>query len=350
VLRSGNTLGAAGGHAVTGGGTMAPPTGALGGGAAASGAAGPPSSASAGTSGAEDSPSVSGFGWFDTPYQTNGQKSGRKTSEHFLGTGDTSASGRAGGHSSRAAAVGAAGAAAAAAAIAAASDDDPYGMADVAAAAAATYNEKAAASAAVGGAAAVGGVPRMADGAGRVAAELPGLASPPHKGGAASIPGRLSSIFRRAATGNDAVGGAVANAYANANNPLSKGGEPREPAASRPVGGADDVLEMMRQQEQSNADVYLQAELVMAQAAAADRSKAAGFPSPGAGGGEDRRGRGGGGGAEAWAADRDGVGAQQQRKGNGADDAAIGALAGLSGGSPVMPPKFSPSQYLMEIR
>jgi hypothetical protein len=96
---------------------------------------------------------------------------------------------------------------------------------------------------------------------------------------------------------------------------------------------------VMRQLEESNAGMYLQAEQVLAQAAAADRSKAAGS-NPGGGEGA--------------------VGADGQRKENGLLDDAAGALGGLSGMSPVKPvaalaaadavPKFSPSQYLMEIR
>jgi hypothetical protein len=87
-------------------------------------------------------------------------------------------------------------------------------------------------------------VPRMAG----ISAELAGLQSPPHlKGGAAAIPGRLSSIFRRAASGVDiASQGAV---------------KTKEPAASRP---ADDVLEVMRQLEQQNAGDYAQAEQFLA--------------------------------------------------------------------------------------
>ena len=96
--------------------------------------------------------------------------------------------------------------------------------------------------------------------------------------------------------------------------------EPKEPAASRPVGG-DDVLEVMRQLEESNAGMYLQAEQMLAQAAANDRSN---------------KGGGVAGGVAA----------------NGVDGEE--ALGGLSGVSPVKAvvaadaaPKFSPSQYLM---
>lgn len=91
-------------------------------------------------------------------------------------------------------------------------------------------------------------VPRMAG----ISAELAGLQSPPHLkggGGAAAIPGRLSSIFRRAASGADisSQGGGVKTA--------------KEPAASR---RADDVLEVMRQLEQQNAGDYAQAEQFLA--------------------------------------------------------------------------------------
>lgn len=89
-------------------------------------------------------------------------------------------------------------------------------------------------------------VPRMAG----ISAELAGLQSPPHlKGGAAAIPGRLSSIFRRAASGADisSQGGGVKAT--------------KEPVASR---RADDVLEVMRQLEQQNAGDYAQAEQFLA--------------------------------------------------------------------------------------
>ena len=91
-------------------------------------------------------------------------------------------------------------------------------------------------------------VPRMAG----ISAELAGLQSPPHlKGGAAAIPGRLSSIFRRAASGADisSQGGVGVKAT-------------KEPAASR---RADDVLEVMRQlEQQQNAGDYAQAEQFLA--------------------------------------------------------------------------------------
>ena len=85
-----------------------------------------------------------------------------------------------------------------------------------------------------------------------ISAELAGLQSPPHlKGGAAAIPGRLSSIFRRAASGADisSQGGVGVKAT-------------KEPAASR---RADDVLEVMRQlEQQQNAGDYAQAEQFLA--------------------------------------------------------------------------------------
>ena len=76
------------------------------------------------------------------------------------------------------------------------------------------------------------------------------MQSPPHLGGAAAIPGRLSSIFRRAASGADisSQGGGVNKAT-------------KEPVASR---RADDVLEVMRQLEQQNAGDYAQAEQFLA--------------------------------------------------------------------------------------
>jgi hypothetical protein len=110
-------------------------------------------------------------------------------------------------------------------------------------------------------------------------AEHAGLAPPPHdKGGGAGIPGRLSSIFRRAPSGNDLK---TANAM--------KGG--KEPAAS------DDVLEVMRQLEESNAGLYMQAEAVMAREAAEEEKRGGrATRAHGGVGGEDKGSPGAGGG------------------------------------------------------
>jgi hypothetical protein len=92
-------------------------------------------------------------------------------------------------------------------------------------------------------------VPRMAGV--KMEGELAGLASPPYKGN--TVPGRLSSIFRRGG-GADVDGSAPAK--------LGK-----EPVAK------DDVLEVMRQLEQQNSRDYAQAEQFLAAAAAKDGSK-----------------------------------------------------------------------------
>ena len=193
--------------------------GSAGGAGAAAGAMAPPKSAGGGakrdsTGGAAESPTISGLqGWFDTP--GGGKGSGKKASAGVDGA------------TTRAAAAGAAGAAAARAAIDAAADAKD--VAGVAAAAAAA-------------------VPRMAGGA----AELAGLASPPHLKGGTAVSGRLSSIFRRANSGVDVTA-------------AQKLG--REPVAK------DDVLEVMRQLEQQNAGDYAQAEQFLAAAAAKDGVK-----------------------------------------------------------------------------
>ena len=195
--------------------------GSAGGVGAAAGAMAPPKSAGGGakrdsTGGAAESPTISGLhGWFDTP--GGGKGSGKKAPAGVDGA------------TTRAAAAGAAGAAAARAAIDAAADAKD--VAGVAAAAAAA-------------------VPRMAGGA----AELAGLASPPHLKGGTAVSGRLSSIFRRANSGADVTG-------------AQKLG--REPVAK------DDVLEVMRQLEQQNAGDYAQAEQFLAAAAAKDGVKGA---------------------------------------------------------------------------
>jgi hypothetical protein len=117
--------------------------------------------------------------------------------------------------------------------------------------AAAAAGVKADASAGVAGvaAAAAAAVPRMAGV--KMEGELAGLASPPYKGN--TVPGRLSSIFRRGG-GADVDGSAPAK--------LGK-----EPVAK------DDVLEVMRQLEQQNSRDYAQAEQFLAAAAAKDGSK-----------------------------------------------------------------------------
>jgi hypothetical protein len=117
--------------------------------------------------------------------------------------------------------------------------------------AAAAAGVKADASASVAGvaAAAAAAVPRMAGV--KMEGELAGLASPPYKGN--TVPGRLSSIFRRGG-GADVDGSAPAK--------LGK-----EPVAK------DDVLEVMRQLEQQNSRDYAQAEQFLAAAAAKDGSK-----------------------------------------------------------------------------
>jgi hypothetical protein len=117
--------------------------------------------------------------------------------------------------------------------------------------AAAAAGVKAEASASVAGvaAAAAAAVPRMAGV--KMEGELAGLASPPYKGN--TVPGRLSSIFRRGG-GADVDGSAPAK--------LGK-----EPVAK------DDVLEVMRQLEQQNSRDYAQAEQFLAAAAAKDGSK-----------------------------------------------------------------------------
>ena len=120
--------------------------------------------------------------------------------------------------------------------------------------AAAAAGVKADASAGVAGvaAAAAAAVPRMAGV--KMEGELAGLASPPYKGN--TVPGRLSSIFRRGG-GADVDGSAPAK--------LGK-----EPVAK------DDVLEVMRQLEQQNSRDYAQAEQFLAAAAAKDGSKRGG--------------------------------------------------------------------------
>jgi hypothetical protein len=117
--------------------------------------------------------------------------------------------------------------------------------------AAAAAGVKADASTGVAGvaAAAAAAVPRMAGV--KMEGELAGLASPPYKGN--TVPGRLSSIFRRGG-GADVDGSAPAK--------LGK-----EPVAK------DDVLEVMRQLEQQNSRDYAQAEQFLAAAAAKDGSK-----------------------------------------------------------------------------
>ena len=101
-------------------------------------------------------------------------------------------------------------------------------------------------------AAAAAAVPRMAGV--KMEGELAGLASPPYKGN--TVPGRLSSIFRRG-------GGADFDGSA----PAKLG---REPVAK------DDVLEVMRQLEQQNSRDYAQAEQFLAAAAAKDGSRRGG--------------------------------------------------------------------------
>ena len=120
--------------------------------------------------------------------------------------------------------------------------------------AAAAAGVKADASTGVAGvaAAAAAAVPRMAGV--KMEGELAGLASPPYKGN--TVPGRLSSIFRRGG-GADVDGSAPAK--------LGK-----EPVAK------DDVLEVMRQLEQQNSRDYAQAEQFLAAAAAKDGSKRGG--------------------------------------------------------------------------
>ena len=101
-------------------------------------------------------------------------------------------------------------------------------------------------------AAAAAAVPRMAGV--KMEGELAGLASPPYKGN--TVPGRLSSIFRRGG-GADVDGSAPAKVG-------------KEPVAK------DDVLEVMRQLEQQNSRDYAQAEQFLAAAAAKDGSKRGG--------------------------------------------------------------------------
>ena len=128
------------------------------------------------------------------------------------------------------------------------------GRATRAATAAAAAGAKAEASAGVAGvaAAAAAAVPRMAGV--KMEGELAGLASPPYKGN--TVPGRLSSIFRRGG-GADVDGSAPAKVG-------------KEPVAK------DDVLEVMRQLEQQNSRDYAQAEQFLAAAAAKDGSKRGG--------------------------------------------------------------------------
>ena len=129
------------------------------------------------------------------------------------------------------------------------------GRATRAATAAAAAGVKADASAGVAGvaAAAAAAVPRMAGV--KMEGELAGLASPPYKGN--TVPGRLSSLFRRGGGGELVDGSAPAK--------LGK-----EPVAK------DDVLEVMRQLEQQNSRDYAQAEQFLAAAAAKDGSKRGG--------------------------------------------------------------------------
>ena len=102
-------------------------------------------------------------------------------------------------------------------------------------------------------AAAAAAVPRMAGV--KMEGELAGLASPPYKGN--TVPGRLSSLFRRGGGGELVDGSAPAK--------LGK-----EPVAK------DDVLEVMRQLEQQNSRDYAPPEQFLAAAAAKDGSKRGG--------------------------------------------------------------------------